>query len=154
MGKFNFSSQNLLKNSLSVLHINIGSLNKKFEKLREHLSYVKGNFRIIALTETWCSDDKEDKNLLWQLPNYTAIHQIRNSGQKGEGITLYVHNSLNYKIPKNKNINNNDIEYLNIEIVTKTSKNVIVSCILRHSRGDAHKFLDEMKGHIIKNKFQ
>ena len=56
----------------------------------------------------WCSDDKADGNSLWQLPNYTAIHQIRNNSQKG---ALYVHNSLNYKIPKNKNINNNDIEY-------------------------------------------
>ena len=52
------------------------------------------------------------------------------------------------------NINNNDIEFLNIEIASKASKNVIISCIYRPPRGDAHKFLDEMKGHIIKNKFQ
>ena len=57
-----------------------------------------------------CSDDKADKNSLWQLPNYTAIHQIRNSSQKGGSIVLYIHNCLSYKIPKNKNINNNDIE--------------------------------------------
>ena len=95
-----------------------------------------------------------DKNSLWQLPNCTGIHQIRNSGQKERGIALYVHNSLNYKIPKNKNINNNDIECLNIEIVSKTYKNVIISCIYRPPKDEAHKFLDEMKGHIIKNKFQ
>ena len=152
--KFYSSSQNLLKNSFSVLHINIRSMNKNFEKLREYLSHAKGNFSVITLTETWCNDDETDKNSLWQLPNYTAIHQIRNSSQKGGGIALYVHNSLNYKIPKNKNINNNDIECLNIEIVSKTSENVMVSCIYRPPRGDAHKFLDEMKGHIIKNKFQ
>ena len=107
-----------------------------------------------ALTETWCSDDKADRNSLWQLPNYTLIHQIRKSSQKGGGIALYVHNSLNYKIPKNKYINNNDIECLNTKIVSKASKNVTISCIYRPSRGDAHKFLDEMKGHIILNKFQ
>ena len=55
---------------------------------------------------------------------------------------------------KNKNINNNDIECLNIGTVRKTSKNVILSCIYRPPRGDVHIFLDEMKGHIIKNKFQ
>ena len=81
--KFNFPSQNLLKNSFSVLHINIRSMNKNVEKVREYLSHVKGNFSIIGLTGTWCSDDKADKNSLWQLPNYTAIHQIRNSDQKG-----------------------------------------------------------------------
>ena len=102
----------------------------------------------------WCSDDKADKNSLWQLPNYTTTYQTKNSPQKGGGIALSVHNSLNYKIPKNKNINNNDIECLNFEIVSKTSKNVIISCIYRPPRGHAHKCLDEMKGHIIQNKFQ
>ena len=67
--KFNSSSQNLLKNSFSVLHINIRSMSKNFEKLCEYLSHVKGNFSIIALAETWCSDDKVNKNSLWQLPN-------------------------------------------------------------------------------------
>ena len=119
--RFNCSSQNLLKSSFSVLYINIRSMNKNFEKLREYLSQVKGNFSIIALTEMWCSYDKADKNTLWQLPNSTVIHQIRNSGQKGGGIGIYVHNTLNYKIPKNKNINNNDIECINIEIISKTS---------------------------------
>ena len=152
--KFNSSSQNLLKNLFSVLHINIRSMKKNFEKLCEYLSHVKGNFSIVALTELWCSDDNADKNSLWQLPNYTTIHQIRNSSQKGGGIALYVHNSLNYKILKNKNINNNDIECLNIEIVSKESKNEIISCIYKPPRGDAHKFLDEMKGQVIKNKFQ
>ena len=120
--KLNSSSQNLLKNSFSVLHINIRSINKNLEKLCEYLSHVKRNFSTIALTETWCSDDKADKNSLWQLPNYTAIHQISNSGQKGGGIALYVHSSLNFKIPKNKNINNNYIEYLNIKIIRKHLK--------------------------------
>ena len=106
--KFNSSSQNLLKNSFSVFHINIRSVNKNFQKLREYPSHANENFSIIALTETWCSDDKADKNSIRKLPHYKAIHQIRNSDQKGGAIALYVHNSLNYKIPKNKNINNND----------------------------------------------
>ena len=63
--KFNSSSRNLLKNSFSVLHINIRSMNKNFEKLHEYLSHVKGNFSIKVLTETWCSDNKADKNSLF-----------------------------------------------------------------------------------------
>ena len=45
-------------------------------------------------------------------------------------------------MPKSKNINNNDIECLDIEIVSKVSKNVTISCIYRPLRGDAHKLLD------------
>ena len=55
---------------------------------------------------------------------------------------------------KNKNINNNDMECLNIGTVRKTSKNVILSCIYRPPRGNVHIFLDEMKGHIIKKNFK
>ena len=39
----------------------------------------------------------------------------------------------------------------NIETASKAPKNVMISYIYRPPRGDAHKFLDEMEGHIIKN---
>ena len=41
---FNSSSQKLLKNSFSILHISIRSLNKNFEKLREYICLVKRDF--------------------------------------------------------------------------------------------------------------
>ena len=51
-------------------------MNKNVEKLQEYLNAVKGKFSIIALTETWSNDDRADKNLVWQISNYTPIHQI------------------------------------------------------------------------------
>ena len=39
----------------------------------------------------------------------------------------------------------------NIETANKASKNVMISYIYRPPRGDAHRFLDKMEGHIIKN---
>ena len=73
-----------------------------------------------------------------------------------KSIALYLHNSLKkvFEMSKNKNINNNDMECLNIGTVRKTSKNVILSCIYRPPRGNVHIFLDEMKGHIIKKNFK
>ena len=56
--KFNSYSQNPVKNSFTVLHVNIRSINKKSETLHEYLSHINGNFSIIALIETCCSDDK------------------------------------------------------------------------------------------------
>ena len=69
-------------------------MNKNFEKLQEYLNVVKGKFSIIALTETWCDDDRADKNSEWQISNYTLIHQIRQTGKKGGGIALFVRNNL------------------------------------------------------------
>ena len=60
--EFISSSQNLLKNSFSILRINIRSLNKNLEKLREYLSLVKRDFNVVALTETWCNDDQAAQN--------------------------------------------------------------------------------------------
>ena len=63
----------------------------------------------MALTETWCNDEKATQNSLLELPNYTAIHQIGNNGQGGGGVVLYVHNSLNFKVLKKQSINSNDL---------------------------------------------
>ena len=47
-------------------------MNKNFEKLREYLSHVKGNFIVRVLIETWCSDDKAGKN---SYSNYQITQQ-------------------------------------------------------------------------------
>ena len=52
-------------------------MNKIFENLQEYVNVVKVKFSIIGLTETWCNDDRADKNSAWQESNYTLIHQIR-----------------------------------------------------------------------------
>ena len=62
--EFNSSSDKLLKKIFSILHINIRSLNKNLEKLREYLSVVKKDFSVVALTETWCNDEKAVQNSL------------------------------------------------------------------------------------------
>ena len=83
IGEFNSSSQNICKNSFSILHINIRSLNGNFENLREYLSLFKRDFNVVALAEMWCNDDKATQNSLMQLSNYIPLHEIRNSGQRG-----------------------------------------------------------------------
>ena len=127
--EFYSSSEKLLKNSSSVLHINIRSLNKNFERLRKYLSLVKRDFSVLTLTETWRNGETAAQKSLLQLPNYTLIHQIRNNGQRGGGVVLYVHDSLNFEILKKQSINSNNLESACIEIVRKNAKNIIVSCI-------------------------
>ena len=51
--QFNSSSDKLFKNSFSILHINIRSLNKNFEKLREYLSLVK-EISVLRLLQRHC----------------------------------------------------------------------------------------------------
>ena len=146
--EFSCASKSLL-NSFIILQINIRSMNKNFEKLQEYLNVVKGKFSIIALTETWCNDDRADKNSVWQISNYTPIHQIRQTGQKGGGIALFVHNNFDFKIIKRGNICDDDIEYLMVEILRNKDKNF--SCIYRPPRVKSQFFLDNIK---VLNKFK
>ena len=86
-----------------------------------------------------------------QLQNYTPIHQIRNNGQRGGGVVLYVHNSLNFEILQKQSINSNDLECAFIKTIGKNAKNIIVSCIYRPPKGDSHKFLDKIKTLFCRN---
>ena len=77
-------------------------------------------------TETWCNDDQAAQNSSLQLPNYALIYQIRNNGQRGGGLAIYVHNSLDFKIPKKQSINSSDIEcvcHLSVDLLEVTHIN-------------------------------
>ena len=45
------------ENYFSVLHVNIRSISKNFEKLKDLLANVNLKFKIICLKETWCKDE-------------------------------------------------------------------------------------------------
>ena len=87
--EFSCPSNSLLKNPFSILQINIRSMNKKFEKLQEYLNVVKGKFSIIALTETWCNDDRADKTLYGKCPT-THLFTKLDKMDKKDGVLLYL----------------------------------------------------------------
>ena len=97
--EFNSSSQKLLKNSFSILHINIRNLNKNFEKLHEYLSFVKRDFSVVSFTEKWC---KAAPKFIIAATKLQPFHQIKNNGQIGGVVALYDQNSLDFNILKNK----------------------------------------------------
>ena len=68
------SSRNLNnfdKSSFSMLHLNIRSLQKNFDSLLNLLMTLKFEFKVICITETWCSDNSMNHNLL-ELPQYKS----------------------------------------------------------------------------------
>ena len=63
------------------------------------------------------------------------IHHIRNS-HKGEGLCIFIHESLCYKLRKDLSINSEAIESLSIEISNKKASNLIFIAIYRPPTGD------------------
>ena len=106
--------------TFSVLHLNVRSLNQNVESLKELLTTIKFEFKIICLTETWCTDDSRNETL-FNLENYTSINQVREHG-RGGGICVFIHNSLTFKLRSDLGTNSNYIESLAIEIINKKKR--------------------------------
>ena len=103
------SSQNLNsfdKSSFSMLHLNIRSLQKNFDSLLNLLMTLKFEFKVICITETWCSDNSMNHNL-FKLPQYKSIHQVSRGG-KGGDIAVFLHDSLTF--------NGHDLTVKNAEV--------------------------------------
>ena len=148
--KFKTNFMDFSKNSLSVLHLNIRSINKNFEAFTEFYSKLNHIFSVICFSETWASEENINKNSTFQLKNYNVIHQVRNS-RKGEGLCIFIHESLCYKLRKDLSINSEAIESLSIEISHKKASNLIFKTIYRPPTGDVKVFEQFYKDIFSKN---
>ena len=71
---------------------------------------------------------------MYELPKYKCIHQVRSYG-KGGGVSIYIHNSLNFKLRLDLSINSFDVESLSIELLCKKKKNTLISVLYRPPKG-------------------
>ena len=69
--------------NLSLIHVNIKSLNSNVEKLHHLLLNCSNSFNIICVTETWSTDNGIKKNANFHLPNFDFIHQERKLAKRG-----------------------------------------------------------------------
>ena len=143
-------SKEIPENIFSIFHVNIRSVNKNFEKLKNLLQKINYSFKVIVLSESWLKDENAHQNSLYQIPNYIPIHQIR-KGSKGGGVSIYIHKTLNYKLRNDISICHPDIEALSIEIIKENKKNLIITGLYRPPRGDEKNFRKEYKK-LIENK--
>ena len=62
-------SEQLNKNNVFILHLNISSLTANIDNFREFLESLNGNFSVTVLRESWC-DKTANENSLLNLDNY------------------------------------------------------------------------------------
>ena len=82
----------------------------------------------VALRDTRYTDDKTDKDLSLQIPNYTRFHKKANV-HKSNGVGVFIFNELDFKFLQYLNSNNSDIENLSIEWLLDPNKNILVEVI-------------------------
>ena len=78
-----------------MLQLNIRSLQKNCDSFFNLLMTLKREFKVIYITETWCSDNSMNHNL-FKLPQYKSIHQISRM-VKVVDLTVFLHKSLTFK---------------------------------------------------------
>lgn len=78
---------------LSFFHLNARSLGNKHDDVDMFLNSLHYTFDILVFTETWFTN-REDAVVF---PGYKCEGVYR-SGRKGGGVSLYIHDNLNYEV--------------------------------------------------------
>ena len=102
--------------NLSLIHVNIKSMNSNFEKLHDRLLNCSNSLNIICVTETWSTDKDFKNNSNFHLPTFGFIHQQRETGKKVGGILIYLKNYIKFKIIEDLSVTDGNNECITLEI--------------------------------------
>ena len=78
--------------------------------------------------------DYSNHETFYELPNYKNIHQIRNYG-KGGGVSIYIKDSINFKLRLDLSINNTNVESVSRELLCRKNRNTIINVLYRPPKG-------------------
>ena len=116
--------------SLSILHINIRSLNLNKNKICNLMSINNIFPEVITITETKLKSETVTTNIL-DIQGYNFIHTPTCTEYGGAGI--YIRSGIKYEIRDDLRLNIDDCEDAWIEVLTN-DKSVIISSIYRHTK--------------------
>jgi hypothetical protein len=139
-----FINENTLCENLSLIHLNIRSLNSNFEKFRNLIEDCQFAFNIMCLSETWVTDASFKNNSNFHFSNYNAIHLQRTTNLRGGGVLIYIKTNIIYKVRNDLTVSDANGEILTIEIINKKSKNYLISCCYKPPKGDALFFSEHL----------
>ena len=72
----NFSSKSS-KDCFSIFHVNVISMNKNFENMKDLIASQTNPFTVIVLTETWLADEKAHNSSFFPILSSSLNPQIR-----------------------------------------------------------------------------
>ena len=116
------------KNSISVVYMNIRSLNANVYKIEEFLNSVEGLPDVICVCETWLTSMRP---FIGKLKGYEFVNRVSNSNQSG-GVAFFVKNCLDYEVVEDMSFNQCDVDDLWINVKLGNSKCVTIGNVYRH----------------------
>ena len=108
------------KAGLSILSVNIQSMNAKFDEFESFIDKVNQTHHIstICLQECWLNNTTAAKMRMFNLKDYKLFYQIKRCCGHG-GLMIYVHNQFNCNIIDTIKQQYTGWEYLCVEISHK-----------------------------------
>ena len=122
--KFNLKFQSNHRN-LSIIHLNIRSINQNSDNFSVFLSNLNLKFDIICLSETWLT---EGGALADFLPNHDAYHSCRRGNRRGGGVSIFIAKRLKSRCSLVYSENSERVECVFAEFNSNNRKVVIGSC--------------------------
>ena len=122
----------------SILHLKVRII-KKPRNFKSFLTSINFTYSVKCFSETCLDDLTLSWNASYKLPNYTSKPQVRHD-RKDDDISIYVYNSLNFKIRPDLIISNNNIEWFSAEIVCDKVRNTIGNVLYRPPNGQIGPF--------------
>ena len=109
--------------------MNIRSLPKNFDQMRNYLQTLHSDFSVIGLSETWLKNSDMPFNI-YSIPGYQLETNSR-SGRVGGGVGLYVSSDLHYTVRLDLSHSTDLFESIFIEVENHNNKNIIAGVIYR-----------------------
>jgi hypothetical protein len=126
------------KSKGKIIQINIRSLKKNFNSLKNMLNICNTTFEYIALSETWLTP-QDDINF-FKLQGYNIEYINRKCG-RGGGVLLYINNNIDYKLRTDLCINEPDfMECVTVETCQSNCKKSLVMSLYKAPNINMHTF--------------
>ena len=145
---------NFVKKCLSLFHVNIRSLSKHIDELKNVLHASKIIFDFIGVSETKQLINKDFISNV-DIEGYHVYSQPSKSSSGG--VAIYVNNKLDHFRKDDLCVIEDDFESLWIEIKNNKGKNIICGCIYRHPNRDpdnVFEYIENTLSKIDSNKYQ
>ena len=116
------------KNELGILHCNIRSLPKNYDKLQTLLNTCKTSFDVICLSETWLHSSLVEG---YTIPGYKLVNSCLDSHTRGKGAGIMIKDSLDFRVIKELTIARIEYQCTFVEITLDSTQKITIGCVYR-----------------------
>ena len=116
---------------LNVLHVNIRSIKRNFEKIKALLEECELVCNI-CVPETWRSDTELQNNSNLSLTGFDSVPYK----SRGGGVLIFIKKNLSYQIRKDLSESDKHKEIFSLKVTHKNSSNILLSCCYKPPKGD------------------